>query len=156
MAKRQLKLIKTVRTLKDGTIQVELKPAGDKKLRGSELAIVYPEIALWEEGVNDYVYPYFFTSSDNWTIDICTFAPEGYTMAGVYDELGDLMTITNCTQAGLAGETKVIAFETEKTGSPKKFKVKAEIEAAPKGKKGQKVTLETHSEIVKKGKLRRK
>jgi len=51
------------------------------------------------------------TGDTDWTVDVCTAVPQGYNIVGVYDIDGNMITTNNCVQAGVVGETKVIAFE---------------------------------------------
>jgi hypothetical protein len=73
-------------------------------------------------------------------------------VAGVYDELGNLISATECVQNFVSDETKVIAFEIIDVGSPKKFSVKTEIDAKHNGK-SKHSTLNTDTEKVTKDKL---
>ena len=145
--KQKLKIVKTVKP--NG---IQLMPADDVVIGGSELIITYPTEALWEEGINNYVYPLIFTSDSDWTVDVCTYAPTGYTIVGVYDEFGNLMTDKNCIQTGVANETKVVAFEAVKTSSPKKFNVPVKLTVAHKGKIQQRI-LNIPNEVVKRSEL---
>ncbi|MCH8049238.1 right-handed parallel beta-helix repeat-containing protein [Patescibacteria group bacterium] len=111
--------------------------AGGKKksLRGSTLDIIYPLEAVWDEGVTNYVYPFIFTSDSDWTIDVCTQIPTGYSIVGVYDEDLNLLTTTDCAQTFVTGETRVIAFDVTQVGSPNEFTVGFTLKAKdPKGK----------------------
>jgi len=44
--------------------------------------------------------------------------PTGYKVIGVYDVDGNLVSGTECTQAFVSGESKVVAFEVAEVGSP--------------------------------------
>ena len=154
VAKRKLKAIKVIKKLKDGTIEFQLGKGDWKLIEGSILEVTYPEEALWEEGINEYVYPYIFESDSDWNIDVCSYTPEGYSIAGVYDQLGNLLSTSECIQTIVAGEEKVIAFEIEKTSSPKEFDVTTIIKAKHKGKI-KKLSLKTKSKIVKPEKVKK-
>ena len=108
--------------------------------------------AVWEEGVNNFVYPYIFTSDSNWSVNVCAYAPTGYAVAGVYDEFGILISSKNCVKDFVSGETKVVAFEIIDVGSPKKFSVVVDIDANH-DKVTKKVKLSTDTERVTKDKL---
>jgi len=121
---------------------------GGKKtvVTGSILEVVYPDVAMWDTTVNDYIYPYIFTSDSEWTVNICMYLPEGYEIVGVYDEFGNLINTTNCVQTFVTGETKVVAFEVLDVGSPKRFSVDVELDAKAKGKPVKKIKLSTDTQ----------
>ena len=54
----------------------------------------------------------------DWTVDVCAAVPQGYQIVGVYDIDGNLIASNDCIQTGVAGETKVIAFEVLDMQSP--------------------------------------
>ncbi len=129
-AKKDFQIIKTIK--KDGTIQF----SGGKKVvvSGSELDIIYPIDAVWDDGATSYVYPYIFTSADNWDVDVCSQVPQGYDIVGVYDENGNLVTDKDCYKTFVAGETKVVAFEVKLTGSPPEWAMNTKLTIKHKGK----------------------
>jgi hypothetical protein len=100
---------------------------------GSYLEILYPGYTVWEEGVTDYVYPFILTGDTDWNVDVCTAVPQGYQIVGVYDIDGNMITTNNCVQAGVAGETKVIAFEVLDLQSPPPH-LSAKLKIRHKGK----------------------
>ena len=108
--------------------------AGSRQVSGSVLEIVYPEAAAWDVGTSSYVYPYIFTSDSQWTVDVCVQIPSGYTIKGYYDNNWNFVAGGSCTQAFVAGEAKVIAFDVAQTGSPKEFDVVGKIKAKHNGK----------------------
>jgi hypothetical protein len=61
---------------------------------------------------------FILTGDTDWTVDVCTAVPQGYNIVGVYDIDGNMITTNNCVQAGVVGETKVIAFEVLDLQSP--------------------------------------
>jgi hypothetical protein len=102
---------------------------------GSQLDIIYPLDATWDEYASSYVYPFIFTSDDSWEVNVCTQVPVGYEILGVYDAYGDLLTSDNCSQTFVAGETKVIAFNVVQTGSPPEWAMNARFKVTgPNGK----------------------
>jgi hypothetical protein len=145
-AKLKLKVMKVVKPS-----GIQLMPADDVVFTGSQLVVTYPTEALWEEGVNDYVYPYIFTSDSDWSVNLCSYAPEGYVVAGVYDEFGNLISDSNCVQNFVSNETKVVAFEIIDVGSPKKFNINTDIDVKHKGK-SKHSSLATDTERVPKDK----
>ena len=85
---------------------------------GSYLEILYPSYTVWEEGMTDYIYPFILTGDSDWAVDICAAVPQGYQIAGVYDIDGNLIASNECVQAGVAGDTKVLAFRVVDLQSP--------------------------------------
>jgi len=146
LATKDFQILKVVKK-KDGLIQY----SGGKKtvVTGSILEVVYPDTALWEDGVNSYVYPYIFTSDSDWVANLCMYLPEGYEVAGIYDEASNLVTTDSCTQTFVSGETKIAAFEVIDVGSPKKFNVDVLLDTKHNGKT-KKLTLSTESKILEK------
>jgi len=128
IAFKDFQIIKTLK--KDGSIQF----TGGSKLviTGSYLEIIHPEAAIWES--SSYVYPFIFTSDSDWSVDVCAQIPSGYKIVGVYDELGNLLSSSECAQTFVAGQTKVVAFDVLETGSPEpNFKATLKVKG-PKGK----------------------
>jgi hypothetical protein len=114
LASKDFQILRVIR--KNGSVQYS---GGSKTVvTGSYLEIVYPDFAVWEDVAAGYVYPFIFTSDSDWTVDVCAQVPEGYDIVGVYDENGDLVSDSQCRQAFVSGETKVVAFEVMETGSP--------------------------------------
>ena len=113
---------------------------------GSMLEVVYPDVAMWETAVNNYIYPYIFISDSEWTVNLCMYLPVGYEIVGIYDEFGNLINTTNCVQTFVSGETKVAAFEVLDVGSPKKFSVDVDLDAKAKGQPVKKIKLSTDTE----------
>ena len=133
---------------------VQLDADDIQTITGSELTITSPAEARWEEGVSNYIYPYVFTSDSDWTLDVCTSAPTGYQITGVYDENGNLIASTDCVQALIAGQEKIVAFEVTEVGSPPVFDVNTSITAKHKGK-SEKRTLTTSSKHAKASELKK-
>jgi len=114
LATKDFQVLKVIR--KDGSVQYS---GGSKTVvSGSYLEIVYPEFAVWEDMAAGYVYPFIFTSDSGWSVDVCAYVPRGYAIVGVYDESGQLVSDSRCTQAFVTGETKVVAYEVVDVGSP--------------------------------------
>ena len=139
LASKDFQILKVVK--KNGDIQF----AGGKKVvvTGSILEVVYPDTAMWDQAVNNYIYPYIFTSDSEWTVDMCMYLPEGYEIVGIYDEFGNLITVDSCVQTFVTGEIKVAAFEVLDVGSPKEFSVDVELDAKAKDKPAKKIKLST-------------
>ena len=114
LASKDFQVIKVLK--KNGDIQF----SGGKKtiVTGSYLEVVHPDFAIWEDVAAGYVYPFIFSSDSDWNVDICAYVPAGYAIVGVYDENGDLLTDSSCTQTFVSGETKVAAFDVIEVGSP--------------------------------------
>jgi len=137
VAEQKLKFMKTVKNNCDSKdpkkICVQFDPGDETVLTGSMLSITAPEEARWEEGVTNYIYPYVFESDSDWTLDVCTYAPAGYKVTGVYDENGVFTTSKDCTQTLVNGAMKVVAFEIVDVGSPKVFDVSTNFTIKHKG-----------------------
>jgi hypothetical protein len=121
---RTFHLIKVIK--KDGTVQ--LANGNKRQVSGSYLEIIYPDYAVWEDVNGGYVYPFIMTSDSTWSVDVCAEVPKGYDIVGAYDENGDLIADSRCTQAFVTGETMVVAFEVLEVGSPEpKLKLKMKV-----------------------------
>lgn len=117
-----------------GNPVVVKKTAGHTStITGSLLKVSYPQYTEWV-GTQE-LYPFFFQSDSDWTVDLCAQVPAGYSIVGVQDELGNLISTTNCVQSFVNGEMKVVLFEVTKTGSPPEWNFHANIKAKdPKGR----------------------
>ena len=104
-----------IKVFKNGLFR-EYRGGSKIVVTGSLLEIIAPESAVWEG--TQSTYPFIFTSDSSWSVDLCAAVPSGYNVAGVYDEDGNLISTSECTQVFVAGETKVVAFEVVETGSP--------------------------------------
>lgn len=114
LASKDFSVVKVIK--KDGSVQLS---GGSKTVvTGSYLEVVHPDFAVWEDAAAGYVYPFIFTSDSAWTVDVCAYVPTGYAIVGVYDENGNLISDSRCTQTFVAGETKVVAYEVVEVGSP--------------------------------------
>ncbi|MFC1810718.1 thrombospondin type 3 repeat-containing protein [Patescibacteria group bacterium] len=145
VAKKELHFIKV--TKKNGDVEYK---GGSKMVAvdiTSELDIVYPLDATWDDSVSGYVYPFIFTSNDNWEVDVCAQLPVGYEVVGVYDENGILVTTDSCSQAFVAGETKVIAFDVVQTGSPPEWAFKAKFKVKGPSGRAQNLDLNVPSHV---------
>ncbi len=111
-ASKHMQWIATVKT--DGTLNIA--SARQQKITGSLLTILYPEESVWD--AERQLYPFIFTSDSAWNVDVCAEVPVGYQIVGAYNENGDLITDSSCTQTFVTGETKVVAFEVVDIGSP--------------------------------------
>jgi len=100
---------------------------------------------VWHPELDTFLYPFIFISDSGWTVDVCTQVPQGYDIAGVYDENGVLTATSECAQAFVAGETKVIAFEVEMTGSPPEWAMNTKIKAKGPNGKSQNVDIAVKS-----------
>ncbi len=109
---KNLRIVKIIN--KYGSVKYE---AGNRQIIiGSELNVVSADYVLWEE--NEELYPFVFSSTENWTVDVCVQVPEGYEIAGILDADGNVLATSDCVQAIIAGEDKVILFRVLETGSP--------------------------------------
>jgi hypothetical protein len=96
--------------------EIKYQPAKKLVVLGSELDVITPDYTIWN-GTQE-LYPFIFSSEDEWTVDVCMYAPTGYNISGVMDVDGNIISTSNCTQAFLANETKTILFSVAETGSP--------------------------------------
>ncbi len=114
LASKDFQVIKVLK--KNGDIQIR---GGSKTVvTGSYLEVLHPDFAIWEDAASGYIYPFIFTSDSDWNVDICAYVPTGYAIVGVYDENGNLLTDSSCTQTFVSGETKVVAYDVVDIGSP--------------------------------------
>src|SRR3989338_466691 len=104
-----------IKTFKNGIFQ-GYRGGSKIVVIGSMLEMIVPESAVWEG--NSSVYPYIFRSDSDWTVDVCAQVPAGYSIVGVYDENGNLVSSTQCVQTLIASTLKAIAFEVKEVGSP--------------------------------------
>ena len=128
---------------KDGAIQFS---GGNKTVvTGSILEIIYPVASVWESGLSKYIYPFIFTADSDWNVDICAEVPAGYVISGIYDDSGNLIAGSSCSQTFVAMETKVIAFEVTDIASPPEFAAVFRIKAGHPGKSMKKLDLNVPS-----------
>ncbi|MEM4590213.1 MAG: hypothetical protein QXK21_03040, partial [Candidatus Micrarchaeia archaeon] len=85
---------------------IRYQPAKKLVVLGSELDVIIPDYTIWDG--KEYVYPFIFSSEDEWTVDVCMYVPDGYQIAEGY----------NCTQTFIANESKVVAFTIKEVSSP--------------------------------------
>ena len=129
---KKLHFIKIIK--KDGSI--EYKAGKMTIVSGSQLNVLYPEYAIWDEKDDSEFYPFIMSSADSWTTNVCMQVPVGYDIVGVYDINGNLMGTSDCMQSFVAGETKVILFKVSDIGSPEPD-LKFTLGITHKGKKTQ-------------------
>ncbi|HTH74594.1 MAG TPA: S8 family serine peptidase [Trinickia sp.] len=115
------------------TCIVQYADAGKTVYTGSYLEIIYPTYTVWDEGQTKYLYPFIMSSDSEWTLDVCAAVPQGYQIVGVYDADGSLVASADCIQAGVAGETKIVAFEVLDLQSPPP-RLTAKLKIKHKGK----------------------
>jgi hypothetical protein len=109
---KKLHFIKTIG--KDGTVKYD---AGIISIfTGSELSVLYPEYTIWDG--SSTLYPFVMTSDSNWAVDVCMQVPTGYSLKGVQDASGNIIGISNCTQALVAGQPAIVLFSIADIGSP--------------------------------------
>ena len=101
LATKEFQYIKVIK--KDGS--VEYRAAQQAIITGSKLEIIYPDFTVWDGGTE--LYPFIFTSDDNWTVDVCLQVPTGYKVSG-----------GSCDQVFVKDETKTLFFEAIETSSP--------------------------------------
>ncbi len=99
---------------------------------GSILRITAPQYVEWSG--TEELYPFFFESDSDWTVDVCAEVPEGYEIVGVEDDAGNLITTSDCVQTLVATEIKVILFRVVDVGSPPVWAFQARIKARHNGK----------------------
>jgi hypothetical protein len=128
-----------IKVFKKGVFQ-EYRAGSKLVVTGSMLEVVAPDSAVWENGQS--IYPFIFTSDSDWNVDVCTEVAQGYSIVGVYDAEGNLISSNNnCLQTFVANETKVVAFEVKEVGSPEPTS-KFTITTKHKGKtKKQSITV---------------
>ena len=119
-ATKEFQIIKVIRKETDqfGEPIVQLGRGSKRVVVGSYLEIIFPEFAIWEEGVTSYLYPFILTSDTEWIVDVCAEVPAGYGIIGVYDEFGTLVETAECIQTVVANTKLVVAFEVVDLASP--------------------------------------
>jgi len=110
--RKHLRIIKMIR--RNGSV----KFLGGLKtiITGSQLDIYHPEYTIWEG--DQELYPFVYTSEENWDVDVCMYVPQGYNLMGILDDNEEVVSTTDCVNAFVAGESKVFLFEVEDVGSP--------------------------------------
>jgi hypothetical protein len=112
LATKNFQIMKTY--AKGGAITYN--PGEKTVVLGSTLEIIRPQYTIWEN--TRELYPFIFTSDSEWTIDVCMYMPQGYSIASVIDSDGNEILGVNCTQAFIENETKTLLFTLVETGSP--------------------------------------
>ena len=101
---KTLRFVKLIK--KNGDVKYE---AGNRLiLHGSELNITAADYVVWSG--TEELYPFIFSSDTNWTVDVCINVPAGYTIAGVMDIDGNILSTTECMQTIIENEERVILF----------------------------------------------
>ncbi|HLC36084.1 MAG TPA: hypothetical protein VJK05_00570, partial [archaeon] len=67
---------------------------------------------------NAELYPFIFTSQEEWQVDICMQVPQGYIISAAEDELVNIVSTNECISSFVAGESKVYYFTLQEIGSP--------------------------------------
>jgi len=149
LAKVNFKFTKTVKP-----DSIQLTPDSTDEIKGSQLLITYPDLALWPVGVLEYSYPYTLESDSPWTVNICSSVPAGYAITSIYDENDTLVPSTDCVQTGVAGY-KGFTFNVTEVGSPKTFTFNGDIKVTNghTGKKSKLTTRIDSEKDVEKGRL---
>lgn len=83
---------------------------------GSHLDIDHPEYMFWQD--EQELYPFVFTSEEDWDVDVCISVPDGYRLVGIQDENEEVVSTSNCVHTFVAGESKVFLFDVEDLQSP--------------------------------------
>ncbi|MBI3327244.1 MAG: hypothetical protein HYZ81_11155 [Nitrospinae bacterium] len=104
------------------------------RIRGSRIRRRPARFTIWEEGLTRDVYPFILTGDSDGTVDVCAAVPVGYQIVGIYDADGKLAASSQCAQAGVAGDTKIVAFSVEDLQSPPPH-LNAKLTIRHKGKK---------------------
>ena len=58
------------------------------------------------------------TSDSDWTVDVCLQVPTGYSLKGVQDVNGAILSTTNCSQSLVSGTPVIVLFSLADIGSP--------------------------------------
>jgi parallel beta-helix repeat protein len=109
---KKLHFIKTIS--KTGT--VSYKAGTISVFTGSLLSVLYPESPVWEGATE--LYPFVMTSDSDWTVDVCLQVPAGYSLKGVQDVNGTVVSTSNCSQSLVSGTPVVVLFSLADIGSP--------------------------------------
>jgi hypothetical protein len=112
LAYKDFRVTKTIKK----TGEMVYTASGKIAVTGSLLEIIKPDYTLWTN--TEELYPFIFTSDSEWSVDVCLYTPQGYSISNVMDAEGNLLPAANCTQTFVANETKTILFTLLETGSP--------------------------------------
>jgi hypothetical protein len=85
-------------------------------ITGSQLDIYHPEYTIWEN--EEELYPFVYSSAEEWNVDICANVPDGYSLVGILDENEEVISTAECVHAFVAGESKIFLFKVVDIGSP--------------------------------------
>ena len=85
-------------------------------ISGSQLDIYHPEYTIWEN--EEELYPFLYTSAEEWDVDACAHVPDGYSLVGILNENEEVISTSECVHAFVAGETKIFLFKVADIGSP--------------------------------------
>jgi hypothetical protein len=83
---------------------------------GSLLETLYPQYFVWENTVE--YYPMAYVTADNWTVDVCADAPEGYELTSILDENDQVVSTTECLHTVIPGDPRLFLFEVTDLQSP--------------------------------------
>lgn len=110
--RKNLRIIKLIR--RNGSVKFV---GGFKTIvTGSQLDVYHPEYTIWEG--DQELYPFMYTSEEDWDVNVCMYVPEGYNLVGVLDDNENVVSTSDCVNAFVAGESKVFLFEVADVGSP--------------------------------------
>jgi hypothetical protein len=123
LATKNLKFMKTIKKDRAGRVSYQCDAGEESEYEGSYLRVTYPDTALWRDDVEEYTYPFVFSTDSSWDVDVCTKVPEGYEIAGVMNEDGQIVSNNSCAHTLVAGEDKVLLFRVVDVGSPSLFSV---------------------------------
>jgi len=83
---------------------------------GSQLNVYHPEYTVWAG--TEELYPFIFQSQDSWQVNVCLNVPQGYQIAGIEDDEGNLINAATCEQSFVTNESRIFLFRFVETGSP--------------------------------------
>ncbi|MCP4604321.1 MAG: HYR domain-containing protein [Proteobacteria bacterium] len=95
---------------------VKYSSCGRNIVIGSEITIDAVDYTIWTD--TEELYPFVFESEEDWTIDVCMQVPEGYDVAGILDEDGNVVETDDCIQTLVTDEQRVFLFRVIDLQSP--------------------------------------
>jgi parallel beta-helix repeat protein len=83
---------------------------------GSLLETIFPQYFVWEDTVE--YYPVAYVTDDNWEVDVCADAPDGYELTSILDENDQVVTTSECMHTVIPGDPRLFLYELTDLESP--------------------------------------
>ncbi len=95
---------------------VKYSSSGRNIVIGSQIDIDSVDYMVWDG--TEELYPFVFSSEQDWTVDVCMSVPQGYEVAGILDLDGEVVDATECLHTMVADEEKTFLFRVVDLESP--------------------------------------